>query len=94
VNKHNFIYFKEINNLKIQLDTTKCEKDHYESQWLRSLQVLAGMHESESEEALFWKGYREMDQCWWQVKKMAEEEMELIDYEKFTLDILKLKLKD
>ncbi|CAB4401090.1 hypothetical protein RhiirA1_457380 [Rhizophagus irregularis] len=80
---------EEINSLKIQLNTTKREKDHYRSQWLRSLQVLAGMHESESEETLFWKGFREMDKCWWQVKRMAEEEMELIDYEKFTLDILK-----
>jgi hypothetical protein len=78
---------EEINSLKIQLNTTKREKDHYKSQWLRSLQVLAGMHESE--EASFWKGFREMDKCWWQVKRMAEEEMELIDYEKFTLDIIK-----
>ncbi|CAG8575913.1 14709_t:CDS:2 [Funneliformis caledonium] len=80
---------EEVNDLKIQLDTTRREKDHYESQWLRSLQVLAGTHEKESEEALFLKGFRETDQCWWQVKRMAEEEMELIDYEKFTLDILK-----
>ncbi|CAI2182224.1 19936_t:CDS:2 [Funneliformis geosporum] len=83
---------QEVNDLKIQLNTTIREKDHYESQWLRSLQVLAGMHEKESEEALFWKGFREMDQCWWQVKRMAEEEMELIDYEKFTLDILKSEI--
>ncbi|CAG8684603.1 5071_t:CDS:2, partial [Cetraspora pellucida] len=79
----------EIQDLKIQLDSTKKAQKQYETQWLRSLQVLAGTHEIESEEAVFWKGLKEMDQCWWQVKTMAEEEIEVIDYEKFALDILK-----
>ncbi|CAG8512711.1 2419_t:CDS:1, partial [Racocetra fulgida] len=79
----------EIQNLRIQLDCTKKAQKHYEAQWLRALQILAGTHETESEEAMFWKGLKETDQCWWQVKKMAEEEIEVIDYEKSALGILK-----
>ncbi|CAG8769644.1 29182_t:CDS:1, partial [Racocetra persica] len=79
----------EIQNLRIQLDCTKKAQKQYEGQWLRALQILAGTHETGSEEAMFWKGLKETDQCWWQVKKMAEEEIEVIDYEKSALDILK-----
>ncbi|CAG8740081.1 644_t:CDS:2 [Gigaspora margarita] len=79
----------EIQNLKIQLDSATKAQKHYEAQWLRALQVLAGTHETESEEATFWKELKETDLCWWQAKRMAEEEIEIISYEKFALDILK-----
>ncbi|CAG8433454.1 1787_t:CDS:2 [Diversispora eburnea] len=81
----------EVNNLKIQLDSTSLSQQHYESQWIRALQVLAGLHnvENENEDTIFSKGLQEMDQCWWQARKMAEEEMELLNYEKFELNILK-----
>ncbi|CAG8642894.1 15065_t:CDS:2 [Dentiscutata heterogama] len=79
----------EIQNLKIQLDSATKAQKHYEAQWLKALQVLAGTHETESEEAMFWKELKETDLCWWQVKRTAEEEIEVINYEKFALDILK-----
>ncbi|CAG8766448.1 977_t:CDS:1, partial [Acaulospora morrowiae] len=72
----------EVNSLKAQLDSTTRAQRHYESQWLRALQVLANTHDTESEEATIWKGLREMDQCWWQVRRMAEEEMEVLSYER------------
>ncbi|RHZ61173.1 hypothetical protein Glove_349g145 [Diversispora epigaea] len=81
----------EVNNLKIQLDSTSRSQQHYESQWIRALQVLAGLDNigNENEETIFSKGLQEIDQCWWQARKMAEEEMELLNYEKFELNILK-----
>ncbi|CAH1762339.1 5696_t:CDS:2 [Entrophospora sp. SA101] len=90
---------KEIEQLKIQLNSETFAKNHYESQWLKSLQVIAGTDgdnnngDGNDDENLFWNELQEIDQCWSQVRRMTEEETVILNHEKFVLNILKEQLK-
>ncbi|KAG9301507.1 hypothetical protein G9A89_008359 [Geosiphon pyriformis] len=83
----------EIKILRSQLEATMLAQKTYESQWSHALQAIAKAQDNEGEVIEFLNGVQEVDQCWWHARRMAEEELEILNYERFSLNSLKSEIE-
>ncbi|CAG8530144.1 11600_t:CDS:1 [Paraglomus brasilianum] len=84
----------EVESLRNELEYSKRAAQQYESQWLRALEIVAGMDSNaeEIDELYVTGGIENVGDNWMQVKKLAEEELKYMDNDRLALENLKKEL--